>query len=470
MKVTQDDTYSEHRPLSITKSDTLFLYSSVVTAELLLVATGSSMVWPSPVLGKLASNDTATNPIGRQITTVEISMLTGIPQFTNILGLLFCPKLSDVIGRKRYLLLAGIGMLISGVALAFSDRILYMILCRCIFGFFGVMSVVPVYVAEICEDRNRGKFGCYTGMLHQIGHLFGFVVGPFLSVRYFTLVVTAPLLVFITAFPLMPETPVYLLKHGRITECKASLKKLRRNKNDDELELDLRRLEERLRNEPEGDVLSLLKKREHLFGLLLSLLPVMLRYSSGVTVLFTFLAPFFDSAKTGISGDLVAIIIAIAKICFFLLTSLVVDRFGRRKMLLVSSCSTAVPLFALGIYFYLHHVQSPVVEYLQWLPFTGLLATVCCFGLGVGPIPTYLMTEFFPANLRTVSGSIVNSSGNVMSFVLTFLFPIVSEELGTEWCVWFFSANCLVGAVLIYLFLPETKGKNYSDVQKVLKR
>nr|QJX15789.1 glucosinolate transporter [Phyllotreta armoraciae] len=468
MKVKQDEDY--HLRLPVTKSDTLFLYCSVVTAELLLVATGSSMVWPSPVLGKLGSNDTEINPIGRQITTVEISMLTGIPQFTSILGLLLCPKLSDIIGRKRYLFLAGVVMLISGVGLAFSKKIVYMIIMRCIFGFFGVMSVVPVYIAEICEDRNKGKFGCYTGMLHQIGHLFGFIIGPFLSVKYFTLVITAPLLIFICVFPLMPETPVYLLKHSKIQECKASLKKLRKNKNDLELELDLKKLEEHLKNEPKGKVVNLFKKREHIFGILLSLLPIMLKYCSGVTVLFTFLAPFFDSAGTNLSGDLVAIIVAVVKISFFLLTSLIVDKFGRRRMLLISSCSTAVPLCALGIYFYLHHIQSPAVEYLQWLPLTGILATVSCFGLGIGPIPTYLMTEFFPADLRTAAASIINSSGNVMIFVLTFFFPIVTEQLGTEWCVWFFSINCVAGATLIYFFLPETKGKNYSEIEKLLKR
>ncbi|CAG9861741.1 unnamed protein product [Phyllotreta striolata] len=455
---------------TLNKPDTLFLYTSVITVGLLFIAMGASMVWTSPVLGKLSSNNTEINPIGRPITALETSLLTGIPELTNIIGFILVTKLADVIGRKPYMLLSGAIMLLAGIALAFSDSILYMIITRCIFGFTGVLSVTPVYVAEICEKHNRGKFGCYSGIFHQIGHLFGFVIGPFLSVRYFTLAITAPTLIFIVVFLIMPESPVYLLKHGDEEECKASLRRLRSNKTDDELVMDLERLKEDLRNEPKGKAIDLFKKRQHIIGLLLGFLPILLKYCSGVTVLLMYLAPFFDSAGTNLSGDLVAIIVALLKITLFTLTSFVVENFGRRRMLLVSTIGTSIPLTALGVYFYLHHVQSPVVNHLQWLPLTGLLLAVGFFGLGLGPIPAYLVTEFFPADLRTVSSSIVNASGGVAAFALASLFPLVTRRFGAEWCVWWFGANCGAGAALIYLFLPETRGKSFDEIQKMLRR
>nr|QJX15790.1 major facilitator superfamily protein [Phyllotreta armoraciae] len=460
----------ERRKSPVIKHDTLFLYSSVVTAELLFVPMGASMVWTSPVIGKLVSNDTEINPIGRQISILEVSMLTGIPELTNIIGLLFVTKLADVIGRKRYLLLAGAVMLISGIGLAFSNKIAYMILARCAFGFPGVPSVIPVYIAEICEDLNRGKFGCYSGIFHQIGNLFGFVIGPILSVKYYTLVITAPALIFIILFLTMPESPVYLLKHGNEEECKVSLKRLRSNKTDQEIDMDLEKLKKQLENEPKGKVTDLFKKREHIIGLLLGFLPVLIKYCSGVTVLFMYLAPFFDSAETSLSGDLVAIIVAVFKISLFTVASFVVENFGRRKLILISSCGTALPLCALGVFFYLKHIESPALQQLQWLPLTGLLITVSFFGLGLGPIPNYLVIDFFPADLRTVSSSIVNASGSVAAFALASLFPIVTGQFGTEWCVWWFSVNCVAGAILIYLFLPETKGKSLDEIQKMLER
>ncbi|CAG9861691.1 unnamed protein product [Phyllotreta striolata] len=298
--------------------DTLFLYISVITAQLISMASGASMVWTSPVLGKLYSNNTEINPIGRPITTIEVSMLAGIPTFTNILGILFMPKLSDIFGRKRYLLYSGLVMLLSGVGLAFSNSVILMIITRSIFGFPGAWTVACLYAAEVSEDHNRGKFGCYFGILNQIGHLFGFIIGPFFSMRYFTLIITSPLLIFLVIFMIMPETPMYLLAKGREDECKIALRKLRSNKSEEEIESDLKQLKENQRKQSEraGKITDLVKKRENILAVIFGLIPVLDKYCSGVTVIFTFLAPFFDQAGTSLSGDLVAIKDLVEEECF----------------------------------------------------------------------------------------------------------------------------------------------------------
>nr|QJX15774.1 glucosinolate transporter [Phyllotreta armoraciae] len=453
------------------KPDALFLYISVLTVQILSIASGASMVWTSPVLGKLYSNDTEVNPIGRPITTIEVSMLAGIPTFTNILGGFFLPKLSDIFGRKRYLLCSGLVMLLSGVGLAFSESVLLMIITRCIFGFPGAWIVICLYAAEVSEDHNRGKFGCYFGIFHQMGHLFGFVVGPFFSVKYFTLIITSPLLIFVVVFMLVPETPMYLLAIGRENDCKTALRKLRSNKEEEEIESALKKLKESQMKpkEEQGKITDLIKKRESILAVLLGLIPVLTKYCSGVTVLFTFLAPFLDQAGTSLSGDIMAIIIAVFKITFFILTSLFVDRFGRRKMLVISSTGTAIPLFLLGIYFYLQSIDSSLIAYLQWIPLTCLIFTVCCFGSGLGPIPLAVVSELPSADLRAVTSSLVHSIGSVVAFLLTFLYPLVSESLGNHWCMWWFSINCVVGAIVTYFFLPETKGKSFDEIQEILR-
>ncbi|CAG9861739.1 unnamed protein product [Phyllotreta striolata] len=453
------------------KPDTLFLYISIITAQLISIAFGASAVWTSPVLGKLQQNDTETNPIGRPITTVEISMLAGIPELTNTIGILLMPKLSDVFGRKRYLLCSGLAMLLAGIGLAFSNTVLLMIVARCLFGFSGAWTVVCLYIAEVCEDHNRGKFGCYFGIFHQLGNLFGFVIGPFFSVKTFTLITTAPMLVFVAIFAVVPETPIYLLVKGREEECKMALRRLRSNKSEEEIERDLEGLKviRAKQKERKGKLVDLIKKRESLLAVLFGLIPLLTKYLSGVTVIFTFLAPFFDSAGTSLSGDIVAIIVAVVKIVFFVLTSFVIERFGRRILLLISSTGTAIPLFLLGIYFYLQSIESTILVHLDWIPLTCLLLTVCLYGLGLGPIPQPFISELPSADLRAVTSSLVHSIGSVVSFALTFLYPLVSESLGNQWCVWWFSVNCAVGSILMYFFLPETKGRSFEDIQEMLK-
>ncbi|CAG9856428.1 unnamed protein product [Phyllotreta striolata] len=451
------------------KLDSIFLYVSVLIGTLLLISVGISVIWTSPVIGKLRSNDTEINPLGRPITTIEISIIAGVPSLTDVIGMLLMPKVSDIIGRKLHLTFTAITMVIAGVGLSFSTSILYMTLWRCLFGFPAAYTVLSIYIAEICEDHNRGKFGCFTGLLHQIGNFLGFLIGPFLSVTFFSLAMTAPAMLFLLTCAVLPETPIYLMLRGDEDKCKASMKRLRGHKTDREIDADVMTLKESLKEKKKGKIADLFKKKEHRIALLLGCLCLTMKAASGVTVIFTYLAPFFDQANTSLSGDNVAIIISVVKIFVFAFTSFIVDRFGRKNLLVISSTATGIPLFAVGVYFYLQHINSPYLEYLQWLPLTGFLLMVITFGLGVGLIPHVLITELFPSDLRAASSSAVTSISGVAMFGVTSLFPIVSESLGNHWCVWWFSLNCFIGAILIYLFLPETKGKSFDDIQAELK-
>ncbi|CAG9860917.1 unnamed protein product [Phyllotreta striolata] len=467
-------TVQKLKPTADRKQDTFFLYLSVLLTQLPIIVSGSCTVWTSPALIKLKSNDSDVNPLGRPITTVEISMISGLPIIFGLAGSMLLPKLSDIIGRKKHLMSMGFFVLASGVALAFSKRVIYIVISRCLLGtaLYGCYSVVPIFIAEICENHNRGKFGCFLGLAHQIGHLFAFLVGPVFSIKYFTLIITSPALVYVLLFFMVPESPIYLLNHGREKECREALRKLRSNKTDEEIDGDLEKIKEDLKataSAKKATVVDIFRVRENRIALMLALLPVMTQILSGVTIIMGFLAPLFNAAGTGLSGNTVAIIVATIKTTSYVFTSFVVERFGRRRMLLISSTCTGIPLFALGLYFYLQHIHSPFLQHLQWLPLVGIIANVMFYASGIGPIPMAITSELFPLELRAASSCILNGAIHFVVFAQISLFPIVSESLGIHWCVWLFSGCCFIGAVLIYLFLPETKGKSFAEIQRMLK-
>nr|QJX15780.1 glucosinolate transporter [Phyllotreta armoraciae] len=454
------------------KRDSFFMYFCVLTGNLLTLSLGASMSWTSPVLTKLSSNNTEINPLGRPITAAEVSMLAGIPTFTSTFGLLITPKFSDIFGRKNFLLFCGVLMFLSGIGISFSGgNIALMIITRCLFSFTEAYSVTSIYIAEITEDHNRGKWGCSLGIFQQMGHLFGYVIGPFFSIKYFSLIMTAPTLIFLVFFSMVPETPIYLLIKGKENECKNSLRKLRSNKSEEEIELELKNMKENLKKKGrKGNIVDLFKKRENVLALVFSFLPLLIKFSSGVTVIYAFLAPFFDQAGTSfLTGDMVAILIAVFKVTSYVLSSLAIEKFGRRNLFLISTTGTALSLFFIGVYFFLQSINSSLLPYLQWLPLTGLILTVSFFGIGLGPVPHLLTAELPPVELRATMAALVLSSGYVVVFVFTSLYPFVSEMYGNEWCVWWFSLNCAVGTILMYFFLPETKGKSLDEIQDMLK-
>ncbi|XP_056641541.1 facilitated trehalose transporter Tret1-like [Diorhabda sublineata] len=456
------------------KPDSFYLYWAVFTVQLLTVVSGTSVVWTSPVIPKLTSNDTQVNPLGTPATTTDISMIAASPIITSLIGALVLPRLSDTIGRRMYLLTMGVGLLISHILLAFSASVLLIVISRCIVGTFlaGSFSVIPIYVTEICEDHNRAKFGCYLGLFHQIGHFYCFIIGPYFSMRILTLLLMIPIIPFLISFFFLPESPAYLLSKGKENKCRQALKKLRNTKDSSKIESEFHKLVESDKTKnfatKSPGYLSFFTNKETKVGFMLALLPCQVQILSGITVIMSFLAPLFNSAKTSISGDHVAIAVGILKISCFFLTSAVVEKLGRKRMLIYSSVGSGLSLFGLGCFFYLKHINSQLLDKLGWLPLTLILSYVGLYSLGIGPIPMAIMHEMFPAEYRAVAGSLLTTIGNIIMFTIVFSFPLITASIGSHWAVWAFSSFCIFGALLIHIFLPETKGKSLSEIQDIL--
>lgn len=199
---------------------------------------GINIVWTSPVIWKLKSNDTDINPLGKPITTIQVAGISGLVPFGGMIGTLFLTKFCDIIGRRRTLMILSGVMLVSEVALACATHIYMYYVARFIIGLaVGVgVATVSVFLSEISEDHNRGTIGCFIGLSLPVGNLFVFILGPLVSVKMFTLLCTIPnilnLLCFLT---FVPESPIYLASKGHKAQTMNSLERIR-NKNSDELE------------------------------------------------------------------------------------------------------------------------------------------------------------------------------------------------------------------------------------------
>lgn len=457
------------------QTNTLFLYLTVLVIQMPILISGSQIVWNSPSIPKITSNDSQINPLDHPATTIDISMIAGIPGLAGLIGTLVLPKFSNILGRKLILQVMVCFTLLGSLLLTFSRSVTVIIVSRCIISIFlhGAVAIVPIYITEICEDHNRAKFGCFLGLFHQIGHFYTFVVGPLFSYKMFNVFISLPAIPFLALFIFFPESPAYLLSKGKRTRCVKALKKLRRNKTDKEIEEDVRKLEETVKSKERAkqnsSILSLFQTKESRTGLMLAMLPLMVNHLSGVAVIMSFLAPFFNSAGTGISGHKVGVMASTAKIVCFGITSSVVERVGRRRMLFLSSLATGVPLFGLGCYFYLKHINSPIIHELQWLPLILVLSDVTFYSLGLGPIPISVMHEMFTAEHRAAAGSFLMSVMVIVMFLLTSSFPIIAATIGTHWAVWLFSFSCFLGSFFIYRYLPETSGKSLLQIQEMLK-
>ncbi|XP_023026834.2 facilitated trehalose transporter Tret1-2 homolog isoform X1 [Leptinotarsa decemlineata] len=458
------------------KNDTWFLYLSVITANFLMFAEGCSMVWTSPVIPQLISNDSNINPLGEPITTIEISLLGGIPSLFTIIGTLLFGKLPDIIGRKNTLLCVSLGMFLSNLAMSFGTYIYVFFVGRAIVQLCCglVLAVVPIYLNEVCEDHNRAKHGCLMVFFIPFGSLYAYLVGSATSVRWFTALCGLPLLPQMVSLALLvPESPFYTAARGDKATTIKTLRKLRRNKSDDEIEQDYLKIKTTLNAQSKAEARGLrdifatkaLRK-----GIFIGLGVCMCPHISGAPVVLAFLAPIFNNAGTELSGNSVGILAGVIKLLFFFITATFVGKFGRRPLLLFSSFGAAVPLTFLGVYFYLNENNVPIVDHIRWLPILCISLFICAYSLGLGSIPLTILSELFPNDLRSTATSFVMTIVSTVICSIITCFPLISKYLGIHYCLGLFSVCCFLDFAFIYLFLPETRGKSLLEIQNLLSK
>mmetsp|Transcript_51632 Transcript_51632/g.85636 ORF Transcript_51632/g.85636 Transcript_51632/m.85636 type:complete len:542 (-) Transcript_51632:592-2217(-) len=141
---------------------------------------------------------------------------------------------------------------------------------------------------------------------------------------------------------------------------------------------------------------------------------------------------------------------------------LLMERAGRRLLLLVSTCGMAVAAAALA-YFFLNHHQP------AWLALASLILYIISFSLGLGPIPWLVMGELFPAHIRATAASVATMLNWSLSFLVTLTFEKIAESLTPPGVFFLFSGICASGFAFVALCVPETRGKSFEEVEALFR-
>lgn len=437
-------------------------------------STGIAVGFTSPVIPKLrGETDPENNPLPYPITPEEESWVAGLFP----LGAAFTPLLTaftaDRIGRKRTLQLFTIPGIISFIWFAVAHEVLHFCLARFLMGlgFGSTFSVLSMYIAEIAEDHNRGALGCSMTFFVCSGILFSYVVGPPLTVQTFSLVCIVSPCVFLALFTLfIPESPYYLVAKNDKVAAESSLEKLR-NKPTAKIQKELleitKNVEESLADK--ASVADLFRSKGLFRGFLTCMGVMLFQQLSGINVLLLYMQSIFSASGTSIPADVSAIIVAIFQILTLLVTVAVVDRLGRRILLLLSALGSLVSHAALGTFFYVQAAHLDVSS-IFWLPIVSLVLFIVAFNLGFASIPWAIMGELFPTNIKMVASTFACSFCLLFAFVTSTFFPYLSVMIGLAKSFWLFGGFCAIGFAFVYFVVPETKGKSLQEIQIMLNK
>ncbi|CAK1550927.1 unnamed protein product [Leptosia nina] len=446
-------------------------YIAALSATLGALAAGSMLGWSSPVVLKITQDNSTDYNF-----SVSESQGDWVSSLINLGAAAVCFPIGlimDILGRKKTMLFLTLPFTLGWLLITFASNVGMLMAGRFITGIAGGAFCVtaPAYTSEIAQDSIRGSLGSYFQLMVTVGILFAYAVGSYTSVFVFNILCTLVPIVFGIIFFFMPESPNFLVVKGRHEEAKESLIRLRGRNYDVDGELNhLQAKAEDAKNNPVS-FLSAITKKTALKAVLICYALMLFQQLSGINAVIFNTSKIFTSAGAAIEPAIATIIIGVIQVVATLVSSLVVDKLGRRILLLFSALVMCICSTALGVYFFLqdkHGVDSSIVVAMSWLPLLSLSLFIIAFSLGFGPIPWMMAGELCLIDIKAFVSSTAGTLNWLLSFTVTSTFNSLNNSIGSGQVFWMFAGIMLLGFVFIFFIIPETKGKSVDEIQIML--
>ncbi|KAL5701560.1 hypothetical protein ACHQM5_026884 [Ranunculus cassubicifolius] len=397
------------------------------------------------------------------LTLAEYSVFGSILTIGAMIGAIFSGRIADKIGRRGAMWVSDIFCIVGWLAIFFAKRAWNLDLGRLSLGYgIGLLSyVVPIYIAEITPKDIRGAFTTVNQLMICFGSSLTYLFGTLLSWRALALIGTIPCVVQFIGLFFVPESPRWLAKVGEKKGFEESLRRLRgKNANISEEEAEIRDYTETLQRLSEASLLDLFQKK-YTRSLIVGVGLMVLQQFGGVNAVAFYASFIFVSA--GFSSSVGTIAMAAVQIPLTTLGVLLMDKSGRRPLLLVSAAGTCLGCFLTGLSFLLKGHQwwkevSPILALIGILVYTG------SFSLGMGGIPWVIMSEIFPINTKGPAGSLVTLVSWFGSWIISYAFNFLMKWSSTG-TFFVFSIICGLTVMFIAKLVPETKGRTLEEIQ-----
>ncbi|XP_047090584.1 sugar transporter ERD6-like 16 [Lolium rigidum] len=401
------------------------------------------------------------------LSNSEYGVFGSILTIGAMIGALTSGRLADTLGRKTTMRLAAIVGIFGWLTIYLAKGATMLYLGRVLLGYCtGVLSyVVPVFISEIAPKDLRGGLATSNQLFICSGCSAAYIIGALLSWRSLVLVGLLPCAFLLAGLLFIPESPRWLANIGKEKEFRASLQKLRGEKADISREAtEIREYIESVHSLPTARIQDLFHSK-NMYAVIVGVGLMVFQQLGGINALGFYTSYIFSSA--GFSGKLGTTLIGIIQIPITLFGALLMDRSGRRALLLVSSSGTFVGCFLTGLSFYFK-AQGLYTELVPTLALYGILAYYAAYSIGMGPVPWVIMSEIFSIDMKAIAGSLVTLVSWIGSFAISYSFSFLMDwnSAGT---FFLFSAASLVTVLFVAMLVPETKGRTLEEIQESLK-
>jgi MFS transporter, SP family, arabinose:H+ symporter len=400
-----------------------------------------------------------------ELSPASLGLTVAVALWGTIVGAMLAGIPGDRYGRRDSLRGLAILFFVSALGCAISWNWLSFVTSRFVAGLaIGGSSVLgPMYIAEIAPAKWRGRlvgffqFSIVFGIL--LAYFSNYVIGTLslgaMEWRWKLGVSALPAGLFFLLLFRIPRSPRWLVKKGRLAEARAALQEF----GEEDAELEITQIAESVDAEHTGAQQRLFSHK-YRFPVLLAILVAMFNQLAGINSILYYLNDIFERAGfTKVSGDLQAVVIGATNLCFTMVAMTVIDRLGRKTLLLVGSVGTCVCLAVASFLFHNHKHEHLLI----W-PLIGYIAF---FAFSQGAVIWVYISEIFPNAVRAKGQSLGSFAHWFMTAILSWLFPLLSAHSAAVPFAFFSAMMALQFFVVLFVF-PETKGITLEEMQNAL--
>ncbi|EAT41278.1 AAEL007050-PA [Aedes aegypti] len=401
------------------------------------------------------------------------SWVSSIPPFGALFGSLVAFPLMHKIGRKYTVMLTSPVWVTAWILIATAEDWKVLLIARMLSG-FGAGLTLPsaqIYVSECSDPKIRGVIGSLPSLSMSAGILVIYVLGKYVEWRTLAWICCSVAVFLFIAVINFPQSPVWLKTKKRHEKAHNSAKWLhlqgftfdpkaqevqKAGSNGTTMEKKYKPFSK-----------EALCRREVLLPLAIGLALLSIQQLSGIDAVIFFTVEIFRSAGSSLDGHLATIVVGAVQVLSNFAALFVVDRAGRKPLLIISGVIMSIAMASMGAAFYLNSIGNTDFGY---LPVISLIVFMIGFSIGFGCIPFLLMGELFPTAQRSLLSSLAGSFNLAVMFVVIKTYHPLEDAISTSGTFWMYSILCAIGVVFVIAVVPETKGRDLETIHKLFEK
>lgn len=374
--------------------------------------------------------------------------------------------LADALGRRRTIIVAGFIYVVGALGSAFAQSVWQLVGARFVLGLaVGAASFVgPMYISEMTPSRIRGGTVTFNQLMLTCGILLAYIADWALQSvpgnwRWMVGLAAAPALLLAIGMYFVPPSPRWLVERRRPQDARRVLQRIH---GKDNIDAELQEIEDAARHQ--AGHLALLRPDMRpmlIIGVGLAAFQQLVGINTVIYYAPTILSFTGISAGSALTK---ALSIGLTNVVFTVAAILLVDRVGRRPLLLGGTAGLVVALFLLGLFFLTGWFQHHVPE----LALGALLLYIASFAIGIGPVFWLMISEIYPLEVRGRAEAVASVVNWATNCIVSFTFLTLVSTLTATGAFWLYAAIGLVAVGFTIARVPETAGRSLEEIQTEL--